>query len=196
MNNNSEPKTERGKITKNKLLTAAEEVFGTYGFHQTGIVEITQKAHVSLGTFYTYFESKDMIFADLLIGYQRELRKRIKEETKGVTERLKLEEIGYRTFFQFLKEHPYMLRILRQSEFVDEELHRKYFAVLTKGYIEGMSESVANGEIRGLNPEFLVYAFMGISDYIGMKWILWEDRDVEECVDQMMSLIKHGIQCK
>ncbi|OLS40741.1 TetR/AcrR family transcriptional regulator [Bacillus sp. MRMR6] len=194
MNNNTGPKTERGKQTKNKLLEAAEEEFGKFGFYQTGIVEITKNAKVSLGTFYTYFESKEAIFAELVLGIQRELRKTIKEKTHGITDRIELEEIGYRTFFEFLKKHRYMLRLFRQAEFVDETLHKQYFANLTAGYIEGMADSVQKGEIQNVDPEFLVYAFMGISDYIGMKWILWDGREVDECVDEMMKLIKNGIK--
>ena len=60
------PKTARGKKTRDKLLQAAEIEFGDKGFHAAAISGITHRAGVALGTFYTYYESKEEIFHDLV----------------------------------------------------------------------------------------------------------------------------------
>ena len=60
------PKTARGKQTREKLLRAAEIEFGEKGFHAAAISGITYRAGVALGTFYTYFESKEEIFQALV----------------------------------------------------------------------------------------------------------------------------------
>ena len=52
------PATSRGQRTRNKLLDAAEQVFGEQGYEKASIVEITRTAGVAQGTFYVYFESK------------------------------------------------------------------------------------------------------------------------------------------
>ena len=44
------------------LLDAAAAEFGEKGFHETSVVSITQRAGVALGSFYTYFASKDALF--------------------------------------------------------------------------------------------------------------------------------------
>jgi AcrR family transcriptional regulator len=188
------PKTDRGTKTKLKLLMAAEEVFGELGFFQAGITDLTKKAKVSQGTFYTYFQSKEDIFRELVMGMQKQLRMEIKIATQGIDDRLELEKKGFEVFFSFLSKHRYLFRLFRQAEFVDEQLHRNYFETFTKGYIEGLTEAKENGEIRELDPEMLVYIFMGITDYLGMKWVLWENREVtEDMVEEVMSFIKHGI---
>lgn len=188
------PKTDRGTKTKLKLLMAAEEVFGEMGFFQAGITDLTKKAKVSQGTFYTYFQSKEDIFRELVMGMQKQLRMEIKIATQGIDDRLELEKKGFQVFFSFLSQHRYLFRLFRQAEFVDEQLHRNYFETFTKGYIEGLTEAKENGEIRELDPEMLVYIFMGMTDYLGMKWVLWENREVTEAmVEEVMSFIKHGI---
>ena len=63
---NTMPKTMRGIQTRNKLFKSAEYLFGKNGYHQSSITEITQYAGVSLGNFYTYFESKYQIYAKSL----------------------------------------------------------------------------------------------------------------------------------
>ncbi|WHZ05781.1 TetR/AcrR family transcriptional regulator [Neobacillus sp. YX16] len=188
------PKTDRGTKTKQKLLMAAEEVFGEMGFFQAGITDLTKKAKVSQGTFYTYFQSKEDIFRELVMGMQKQLRMEIKIATQGIDDRLELEKKGFEVFFSFLSKHRYLFRLFRQAEFVDEQLHRNYFETFTKGYIEGLSVAQENGEIRELDPDMLVYIFMGITDYLGMKWVLWENREItEDMVEEVMTFIKHGI---
>ena len=60
------PRTERGRRTVRKLLEAAAQEFGQRGFHEAAITGITSRAGVALGTFYTYFESKEELFRALV----------------------------------------------------------------------------------------------------------------------------------
>src|SRR3954464_2094995 len=60
------PRTPRGERTLRKILDAAREEFGERGFSDSSIVGITQRAGVALGTFYTYFESKEALFQALV----------------------------------------------------------------------------------------------------------------------------------
>ncbi|WP_459997644.1 TetR/AcrR family transcriptional regulator [Paradesulfitobacterium aromaticivorans] len=59
-------KTSRGEATRQKLLAAAEEIFGTKGYFRTSVVDITIKAGVAQGTFYVYFPGKKDIFEELV----------------------------------------------------------------------------------------------------------------------------------
>src|SRR3546814_11658895 len=56
------PRTERGRRALRKLLDAAAVVFGERGFHEASISEITRRAGTGLGSFYTYFDSKEEMF--------------------------------------------------------------------------------------------------------------------------------------
>src|SRR5688500_10313296 len=60
------PRTARGERTMRKILDAARVEFGARGFSDSSIVGITTRARVALGTFYTYFDSKDALFAALV----------------------------------------------------------------------------------------------------------------------------------
>ncbi len=50
--------------TKNKLLETALSLFNERGYHAVTIDEITQKAGVAKGTFYTYFSTKSDIVVE------------------------------------------------------------------------------------------------------------------------------------
>ena len=60
------PRTARGRATLRKLLDAAAIEFGERGFHEASISGITRRAGTALGSFYTYFDSKDEIFRALV----------------------------------------------------------------------------------------------------------------------------------
>ncbi|MGH9229259.1 MAG: TetR/AcrR family transcriptional regulator, partial [Acidimicrobiales bacterium] len=54
--------TRRGLNTRNRLVEAAGEVFNSKPYTETRITDITARAGVSTGSFYTYFESKEALF--------------------------------------------------------------------------------------------------------------------------------------
>ena len=60
------PRTERGRRTLRALLDAAAAEFGEKGFHDGSVSGITRRAGCALGSFYTYFDSKDEVFRALV----------------------------------------------------------------------------------------------------------------------------------
>src|ERR1044072_9753256 len=82
------PRTERGRRTVRKLLEAAAQEFGSRGYHEAAITGITRRAGVALGTFYTYFESKEEVFRALVLDMSRTTRAHVAEAVKGAPDRL------------------------------------------------------------------------------------------------------------
>src|SRR5580765_1709159 len=68
------PRTARGERTLRKILDAARDEFGERGFSDCSIVGITQRAGVALGTFYTYFNSKEAVFQALVRDMSGQVR--------------------------------------------------------------------------------------------------------------------------
>ena len=62
----------RGERTAARLRDAAREAFAQLGWLGTRVEDIVQRAGVSHGTFYTYYENKAAVLADLVAGSQRE----------------------------------------------------------------------------------------------------------------------------
>ena len=73
---------ETRRETRQRLLDAAEQVFGELGFHDASIVKITEAAGVGQGTFYLYFASKQEVFDELV----RELSRRIRHTMSEAAE--------------------------------------------------------------------------------------------------------------
>lgn len=189
--------TKRGARTRQKLLDAAEEIFGKKGYYNTSIVDICQAAEVAQGTFYLYFSSKYEIFAELITQLSRDFRRRIREEVAKAKSQAEAQQIGFRTFFEWVKNHRNLYSIVQQSVLVDENLYRSYYERLASGYIKGLEQAMEDGEFRRLDPETVAYCLMGISQFIGMRWVYWEGRDVPEHVlNDAFSFIFDGLKAK
>lgn len=191
---NFRAKTDRGEATRQKLLAAAEEIFGSKGFHRASIVDITQKAGVAQGTFYIYFPTKEKIFEELIRDLNHNLRRAISQAVTGLKSRREAEELGFRTFFAFIKEHRNLYRIVQEIQFVDEELYKWYYSKFADGYIKGLEKAMAAGEFRRLDPETTAYALIGVAEFLGMRWVLWEKEDVPaQALNDALDFILGGL---
>src|SRR3954449_9805277 len=55
------------ELSRAQLLDAAEEVFGRKGFHETTLKEVAELAEFSVGSVYSFFESKDDLFRQIFV---------------------------------------------------------------------------------------------------------------------------------
>jgi hypothetical protein len=102
-----------------------------------------------------------------------------------------MERLGFAAFFRFTAEHPALYRIIRQAEFVSPEMLQLHYERLTSGYVTGLRQAMAAGEIAEGDPELLAWALMGIGELVGMRWILWAERDElsPEMLDELGRII-------
>jgi AcrR family transcriptional regulator len=159
------------------------------------IVDITLSAGVAQGTFYVHFPSKESIFTELVGDMGHTLRHRLKEAISAAPNRASAEEAGFRSFFEFVEEHPHVYRIVRQAEFVDSLVFRAWYQKLAEGYVRGLRAAMARGEFRDLDPEVVAYCLMGMGDFMGMRWLLWEQRPgvPEKALHDLMELMLRGL---
>lgn len=71
--------TRRKMRTRQRLLDAAEQVFGEVGYQDATVLEITEAADVSKRTFYLHFDDKQAIIEALALRSFEELRQQIEE---------------------------------------------------------------------------------------------------------------------
>ena len=191
-----EPVTARGRATKQALLNAAEQVFGETSFDGASIAEITRRAGVAQGTFYQYFPDKRAAFIELVRQLNHAMRREIATAIAGTSNRLQAERIGFDTFFSYVRDHRSLYRIIRESEFVDIDTYRWHYTVLSEGYVQGLKEAQATGEIRTeISPDTLAWILMGIAEAAGARWVLWEGTTPPAgVVDEIMTFIRSALE--
>lgn len=190
------PRTERGRKTLRKLLDAAATEFADKGFHEASISGITRSAGVALGTFYTYFDSKDAIFralvSDMSSGVAKAAREALDPSMKG----LEIERVALRAFLSFAAEHKEIYRIIDEAEFVDPESYRKHYETIGARIEERLHRGGVGGELApGLAaPE--AWAIMGMNVFLGLRYVIWAregDPDIDEIARRANEMLAQGI---
>jgi AcrR family transcriptional regulator len=183
----------KGVRTRTRLLDAAERVFAELGYHDASIVKITEAAGVGQGTFYLYFASKRDVFDELVRDLNRRVRYAMKEASSQGSTRLEAELLGFGAYFRFTAEHPALYRIIRQAEFVSPEMLHYHYEKLAEGYVEGLRESMAKGEVGDIDPEVSAWALMAAGELLGMRFILWGDGEVPPHVEAELARIIRSV---
>lgn len=192
-----DPVTARGEATRQRILEAAEAVFGEMGFHEASISEITRRARVAQGTYYLYFHAKRDIFVELIEDLGNRLRAATNAAIAGAEDRLEAERMGFAAFFTFVAQHRRVYQIVQEAERIAPEAAREYYRRISDGYARGLRTAIASEEIRPLDPEVTAYALMGIAHFLALRWIIWPQSDAatisDEIIDVAFDFVAHGM---
>ena len=189
------PRTDRGRKTLRKLLDAAALEFGDKGFHEASITGITARAGTALGTFYTYFHSKDEIFRALVRDMSDKVRGSAQEAMSCAGTALEIERAALVGFLEFAREHQEVYRIIDEAEFVDPESYRKHYTTTAQRIHGRLQQGMASGELRGDLTEAHAWAIMGMNVFLGMRYSIWSEAEaISDIADAAGSLLASGIR--
>jgi len=169
------PREQRRKrqldLSRSQLLDAAEEVFGAKGFHDTTLREIAERAEFSVGSVYSFFESKDDLYLNVMLRRGDEFVPAMSHVVTG--EGTATERLHRLVDFQvgFFREHRHFARLyLRTSSTnrpVPDEVEEP--SRLTENFLAAMrlqadlfGEGQRSGELRAGDPIALARMFSGL----------------------------------
>jgi AcrR family transcriptional regulator len=188
------PRTARGERTLRALLDAAAAEFGEKGFHEGSISGITSRAGVALGSFYTYFDSKDEVFRALVRDMSDRVRDHVGPAIAGVSGALATERVALDAFLRFARTHQEIYRIIDEAEFVDPTSFRDHYATTAERILSRLRAGVEAGELRADMGEVEAWAIMGMNVFLGLRFGVWDDGDdataIAEAANRMLA---HGI---
>jgi AcrR family transcriptional regulator len=118
------PVSRRGIRTKSALVDAAREVFERDGYLDARISDISKAAGVAAGSFYTYFDSKEEIFAALVEQVQEEMLHPHLQERTGITDPHRLIDAANREYLRSYKRNARLMALFEQVAQVDESFRR------------------------------------------------------------------------
>ena len=189
------PRTERGRKTLRRVLEAAAIEFGERGYHDAAITGITQRAGVALGTFYTYFESKEEVFRALVRDMSQATRQHVAESVRGAPDRLTAERLGLEAFITFVRRHRELYRIIEEAQFVADDVYREHYLTFAEGYRRNLAAARARGEIAEGDDEPRAWALIGMSVFLGMRYGIWEeDLSPAEVAEVAINLVSEGLR--
>lgn len=188
------PRTERGRKTLRAILDAAAIEFGERGFHDASVSGITRRAGVALGSFYTYFDSKDAVFRALVRDMSAQVRNHVAPAIRAAPDQIAAERAGLLEFITFVRGHKEIYRIVDEAEFVDPASFRHHYATTADRIAARLMAGAARGEIRSDVSEVHAWAVMGMNVFLGLRYGVWEqDRTPEAVADTIASMLATGL---
>lgn len=188
------PRTDRGRRTLRALLDAAAAEFGDKGFHEGSISGITRRAGVALGTFYTYFDSKDAIFRALVRDMSGQVRDHVAPALRAAPDQIAAERAGLHGFLTFVRSHKEIYRIIDEAEFVDPESFHTHYATTAERIEQRLKAAAARGEIRDDVSDIHAWAVMGMNVFLGLRYGVWdEDRTPDAVADTVADMLRDGL---
>jgi AcrR family transcriptional regulator len=138
--------------------------------------------------------SKEEVFSALVADMGAHTRHALRESIKDAPNRLEAERLGIRAYLEFVRNHKNLYRVVMEAQFVAPEAYRDYYRVFSEAYRLQLSHSTARGEISPGDDEVRVWALMGASTFLGLKYGVWEDAaDVDAVAEAAAELMINGL---
>lgn len=185
------PSTARGEATRQRVLEAAEQVFGAKGYHGASVTEITRAAGVAQGTFYLYFRGKKEIFLDLVDELGTRLRHVTVAAGLGASSYSEAQERGFQAFFDFARGHRHIYRIIQECDRVDPTTFRRFYSLLADTYKRG-AEAVGGEVLADIDPEVLAYCILGVGHFVALRFLMWDDVFPPEAQAAAIAFVQRG----
>jgi AcrR family transcriptional regulator len=190
------PRTARGERTMRKILDAAREEFGQRGFADSSIVGITQRAGVALGTYYTYFDSKEALFQALVRDMSAQVRDAVGPVLGKATDSLDGERRALEAFLRFVREHRDIYRIVDEAEFVEPAAYREHYETTATRIAARLAAAREHGEIStsfsNEDLDALAWGMMGANVFLGLRFAVWDDADPKHIAEVMNRVWQRG----
>ena len=192
------PRTARGEKTLRKILDAALEEFGERGFSEGSIVGITRRANVALGTFYTYFDSKDAVFRALVTDMSARVRDHVAPVFESAVDTLDGEGRALESYLVFARAHHQVYRIIDEAEFADPEGFAKHYRTTAARIAARLDAGKAKGEVarsdERRSSEVEAWAIMGMNVFLGLRFAVWGRENPKDVARVANRLIRQGLE--
>lgn len=145
------PRSRRGAESRARLVEAARAVFEEKGFHETRVADISERAGLSHGSFYHYFDSKEDIFREVAAAIDNALSagmELILEKSSAATPRERL-AAAIRVHFEAYRKEAKIMSVIEQVSRHDEQIHALW-TQLHRQHSKDVADSIEQLQRRGL----------------------------------------------
>jgi AcrR family transcriptional regulator len=176
------PATERGLRTRAALVAAARKVFERLGYLDARLIDITRAANCSAGTFYTYFSSKEDIFAAVLEVAQEDMLHPGMSHVAAEDDPGAVIEASNRAYLTAYKRNGKLMGLLEQVANIDPEF-RELRTSRSNAFVRRNARSIAKLQAKGqadpdLDPLLTSRALSGMMSRVAFgHFVTREDRD-------------------
>ena len=161
------------ELVEEEIIRVATQCFSERGYQATTIEEIAARVDISRVTFYTYFENKEAllqtIFDRSLRAYQEGLTTIL---AAPLSRREKLRRIVAHQVASQTTDQPAIRIFISEEKTLPPRIARRVreiYSKIDRLLEQEIAKGIAAGELIDLPPRLLVYAFMGMCNWL-YRW--------------------------
>ena len=188
----------RKEETREKIISAACELFSKYGYHNTQVMDIVKIVGMSAGTFYNHFRDKKDLYRQLTLESLESLRVSVKKMREPVDiwnpqVRSQTLQQMFDAIFDYVDSNPQQLIMLLRGGFgVDEELDGNVWSYFL-GFAEDAGEDVqrwmGEGVIEGIDPMFFGHACVGMCIQAIHSYLIERRNTREDVIGNLIKMV-------
>jgi AcrR family transcriptional regulator len=173
----ADPKTpvrQRGQQTRARLLAAAQKVFERDGYLDARVADISAAARVAHGSFYTYFDSKEDIFREIVETVADDVYAALDALDEGTpAERISAANLRH---IELYEQHAIVLGLIEQvgnlAQFSElrRDMRRRSVERAERLIKRLKAEDVTSAE--PLDPHVMATALVGMTDSFAYTWFV------------------------
>ena len=126
--------------TRGVLLDSAISVFASKGFESAKILDITNHAGLANGTFYNYYQDKNELLHDVVIGLGVEITRRINDEMVDLTHGPTRVTLATARVLQIARREPEWLDVFLEGVFIIPEMQSELIQYLKQDIEMGIEQ--------------------------------------------------------
>lgn len=192
----------RKELTREKILTAAKQVFSQKGYAGSSIADVVKKSKLARGTFYLHFQSVEQVFNALLqeifIDIQRYMTDMQVEALDHASFKVELAAMAKSllSVFQNHRETVILLLTTMNSE-PKVRAQTIWFQELLQATIRVMMDrGITSGRLKKFDTELMSFLVSGGLREVLSQWLLFGryTKDIDAKVDEMIGIYMNGVE--
>lgn len=197
------PRSRKGVQTRARLLEAAKQIFEECGFLDARISDIAERAGLSHGSFYHYFESKEEIFREIAAAVDERLSAPlvsvILDPASRATPRDRIHE-ALRRYFESYRDEAKIIGVIEQVSRYDEQVgalrrtrHQHYTEQMAQSILQLQRHSFADADLQ---PVVAAAALGSMTTRFAEQWLVQGavECSLEDAVDQLTLIFVNAMK--
>ena len=195
------PRSRKGALTRARLLESAQLVFEEAGFLEARISDIADRAGLSHGSFYHYFDSKEQVFREVAEEQEARLTAPDSSDTTSTHQLSEYERIlrANRRYLQRYRDNGKIMGVIEEVSRYDPVVNearmnrQKHFAERAEQAIRRLQDHGAADPT--VDPVIAAVALGSMIGRFAELWLVegWGSYDFDAAVEQLTKLWANAI---
>ncbi|HZQ31948.1 MAG TPA: TetR family transcriptional regulator [Mycobacterium sp.] len=187
---------------RDEIIAAAKIVFARKGFHATTIADVAKQAGLAYGSIYWYFDSKDILFHELMAVEEEALRSHVASALGALCPTADPEALlrtAVRATFEFFEADKATVKLLFRDAYALGDRFEKHLGGIYERFIDDIETFIVlaqdRGEVVDAPPRMVAFTLAALIGQLAHRRLSTDDGVTADVVaDFVVALALDGLR--